>query len=40
MDPGCKRMGGEPLLTSEEEMEQFRRFCEQKGVNFVLLPSK
>ncbi len=35
-NPGCKRMGGEPLLASEEEMEQFGWFCEQKGVNFVL----
>src|SRR5262245_13229733 len=24
--PGCKRMGGEPILSSDEEMEAFRKF--------------
>ena len=37
--PGCKRLGDEPLLSSEEEMVEFRRFCEEKGVEFVLIPS-
>jgi hypothetical protein len=37
--PGCKRMGGEPLLSSEEEMEGFRKFCEERGIRFVLVPS-
>src|SRR5688572_33495294 len=25
--PGCKRLGGEPLLSSEQEMEEFKAFC-------------
>ena len=37
--PGCIRMGGEPLLSSEEEMEEFRRFCLERGIDFVLVPS-
>jgi hypothetical protein len=37
--PGCKRIGGEPLLSSGEEMEAFRRFCEERGIRFVRVPS-
>jgi hypothetical protein len=37
--PGCLRWGGEPLLSSDEEMEGFRRFCEEHGVEFILHPS-
>src|SRR4051812_2382657 len=37
--PGCKRIGGEPLLSSEEEMEGFRKFCEERVIRFVLVPS-
>jgi hypothetical protein len=37
--PGCLRMGGEPLLSSVEEMEDFKRFCEEHGVEFILHPS-
>jgi hypothetical protein len=37
--PGCKRMGGEPLLSSEEDMEEFKAFCEEKKIKFVLIPS-
>lgn len=38
-DPGRERMGGEPLLSSHEAMEEFGRFCEDGGINFVLVPS-
>ena len=38
-DPGCKRMGGEPLLSSREDMEAFRALCKEKGIEFVLVPS-
>jgi hypothetical protein len=37
--PGCVRMGKEPLLSSEEEMNSFKLFCEENGIRFVLVPS-
>ena len=37
--PGCDRMGNEPLLSSREEMEKFKAFCESRGINFILVPS-
>ena len=37
--PGCRRLGNEPLLASDEEMADFRRFCEEKGIKFILVPS-
>ena len=37
--PGCKRMGGEPLLSSESEMNNFRKFLEERGIKFTLVPS-
>jgi hypothetical protein len=38
-EPGCMRFGGEPLLSSAEEMESFKVFCESCGITFVLVPS-
>ncbi|MCI0486818.1 MAG: hypothetical protein L0229_09480 [Blastocatellia bacterium] len=37
--PGCERLGDEPLLSSEEDMEAFKSYCEEKGIKFVLIPS-
>ena len=37
--PGCIRMGGEPLLSSAEELEDFKRFCTEHGIEFILHPS-
>ena len=37
--PGCMRMGGEPLLSSEQDLEEFKAFCAEKNINFVLVPS-
>lgn len=37
--PGCKRRGGEPLLSSEQEMEEFKSFCSERQINFILVPS-
>jgi len=37
--PGCIRFGGEPLLSSEEDMKSFKEFLEQRGIKFVLIPS-
>lgn len=37
--PGCIRMGGEPLLSSEQEMEDFKTFCAEKNINFILVPA-
>jgi hypothetical protein len=38
-DPGCLRHGDEPLLSSREELEDFRAFCADKKIKFNLLPS-
>jgi hypothetical protein len=37
--PGCIRLGGEPLLSSEHEMKAFRAFLQKRGINLVLIPS-
>ena len=37
--PGCVRLGGEPLLSSDSEMDEFREFCREHGIEFVLVPS-
>jgi hypothetical protein len=37
--PGCRRRGNEPLLSSTEELEDFKRFCEEHSVEFILHPS-
>ena len=37
--PGCERLGGEPLLSSAEEMKAFRAFLAKRGITFVLVPS-
>ena len=37
--PGCMRIGGEPLLSSEQELEEFKAFCVEKNINLVLVPS-
>ena len=37
--PGCLRMGGEPLLSSEQEMEDFKAFCVEKNISFILVPA-
>jgi hypothetical protein len=37
--PGCIQRGDEPLLSSEQEMEDFKAFCAEKNINFILAPS-
>jgi hypothetical protein len=37
--PGCERFGNEPLLSSEADMADFRRFCERSRIKFTLVPS-
>jgi len=37
--PGCVRLGNEPLLSSEKEMKDFRRFLSDRGIAFILIPS-
>jgi hypothetical protein len=37
--PGCDRLGGEPLLSSESEMAEFEAFCLEHRIHFVLVPS-
>ena len=38
-DMTCKRFGIEPLINSEEEMEDFKVFCKQHSINLVIRPS-
>jgi hypothetical protein len=38
-DPGCLRMGNEPLLSSKQELEEFKAFCAESKIKFVLLPA-
>ncbi|HEV7396751.1 MAG TPA: hypothetical protein VGN86_09610 [Pyrinomonadaceae bacterium] len=37
--PGCHRWGGEPLLSSERDMEDFKAFCVANKIDFILIPS-
>jgi hypothetical protein len=37
--PGCIRWGGEPLLSSSQDMEDFKAFCAAHEISFVLVPS-
>ena len=37
--PGCMRIGNAPLLSSEQEIEDFKAFCAEKNIEFVLIPS-
>ena len=37
--PSCKRMGGEPLLSSIEDMDAFKKYCSSIGIEFILIPS-
>ena len=37
--PGCEVLGGEPLLSSEQDMPRFRAFCAEHHIDFVLVPS-
>jgi hypothetical protein len=37
--PGCRRLGSEPLLSSEQEMEEFKAFCAERGITFIIVPS-
>lgn len=36
--PGCRRMGGEPILGSADEMKKFKEFCETTGIKLTLIP--
>jgi len=37
--PGCERLGGELLLSSAKDMEEFKASCKEHGIAFVLHPS-
>lgn len=37
-DPGCKRFGGEPLLSSETELTAFKAFLKERKIELVILP--
>ena len=36
--PGCVRRVNEPL-SSEQEIEDFKAFCAEKNINFIVIPS-
>ena len=36
---GCERLGGEPLLSSEHDMADFKEFCKEKGISLVIHPA-
>jgi hypothetical protein len=38
-DPGCRRLGDEPLLSSEKDLAAFKAFCSERGVELVINPS-
>jgi hypothetical protein len=38
-DPGCKRGGDEPLLSSKAEMDAFAEVCRKAGIRLELVPS-
>jgi hypothetical protein len=37
--PGCLRYGGEPLLSSAEDMEDFKAFCVENKITLILVPA-
>ncbi len=37
-DPGCKRVGNEPLLQNEKDLAAFKAFCAEHGIELVILP--
>jgi hypothetical protein len=37
--PGCVRIWGEPLLSSDADLEDFKAFCAEHGIDFILVPS-
>ena len=38
-DMTCRRLGNEPLISSEEEMDDFKNFCKQHNINLVIRPA-
>jgi hypothetical protein len=39
LDPGCRRMGGEPLIDSESEMAELEAHAKKHGVNLKVIPA-
>ena len=37
--PGCIRLGGEPLLSSDQQMKALQAFLRKQGIKFILVPS-
>lgn len=37
--PGCMRIGGEPLLSSDKELNDFKKYLEERKIKFVMVPS-
>ena len=39
LDMSCESLGVEPLVNSEEAMNDFKKFCEQHHINLVIHPA-
>jgi hypothetical protein len=37
-DPGCRRLGNEPLLSNEKDLAAFKAFCAAHGIELVIKP--
>ena len=37
-DPGCRRMGNEPLLSNDKDLTAFKAFFASQGLELVILP--
>jgi len=38
-DMSCENLGVEPLVNSEEEMNDFKKFCDQHQINLIIHPA-
>ena len=38
-NPGCKRLGGDPILSTEKELSEFKAYLEERKIKFVQIPS-
>jgi len=39
LDMSCESLGVEPLVRSEKEMNDFKRFCDEHKINLIIHPA-
>ena len=39
LDMSCESLGVEPLVNSDEEMNAFKKFCEEHHINLIIHPA-